>query len=540
MREPTDVTHDHWADKAAAKTVAAHPDAELFTVAAGITPSGVVHVGNFREVMTVELVARALRDQGKQVRFIYSWDDFDVFRKVPVGMPQPEMLEENLRRSIVDVPDPFGEHDSYASHNIAVFETDLGRLGIRPEFIRQSGRYRSGDYADGIKTALEHRGEIRRILDAYRRTPLPEDWLPIAGFCAACHRDNLDLHWERGYDVSYRCGECGHEQTVDLREGGNIKLLWRIDWPMRWAHEQVLFEPGGKDHSSSGGSYDTGKQIAREVYAFDAPQYVAYDFVRIKGAGGKISSSEGNAVTLDRCLEVYEPEVLRWLFVGYRANVEFQISFDDDVVKTYADYDKLVAQAHQPDTGGKSDAKRARARRQLQLASLDHRVSQPGTEAPWVPGFKPLAEVVQSYAGDLKRTLEFFEKSGRIDGANARECLLRRAECARNWLERYAPEERRFAIRSEPKRVELDDEQRVVLARLVAALDENPGYDEQTLIPYLKTLCDDVELTPQQFFPVAYDLLIDREKGPRLTTLLATIGRDRALALLRPTLELRP
>jgi hypothetical protein len=76
---------NHWADQAAAKTLAAHPGGGRITVAAGITPSGVVHVGNFREVMTVDLVARALRDRGADVRFIYSWDDFDVFRKVPQG-----------------------------------------------------------------------------------------------------------------------------------------------------------------------------------------------------------------------------------------------------------------------------------------------------------------------------------------------------------------------------------------------------------------------------------------------------------------------
>ena len=49
----------HWADIAARKVVAAHPredgDERPIVCAAGITPSGVVHIGNFREVMTVDL-----------------------------------------------------------------------------------------------------------------------------------------------------------------------------------------------------------------------------------------------------------------------------------------------------------------------------------------------------------------------------------------------------------------------------------------------------------------------------------------------------
>ena len=93
----SDPYFSHWADHAARRTLEAHPGKEKLTVAAGITPSGDVHIGNFREVMSVDLVARALSDQGIDVRFIYSWDDFDVFRKVPKGIPQAEMLEENLR-----------------------------------------------------------------------------------------------------------------------------------------------------------------------------------------------------------------------------------------------------------------------------------------------------------------------------------------------------------------------------------------------------------------------------------------------------------
>jgi lysyl-tRNA synthetase class 1 len=46
-----------------------------YVCASGITPSGVIHIGNFREIITTELVVRALKDKGKKARFIYSWDD---------------------------------------------------------------------------------------------------------------------------------------------------------------------------------------------------------------------------------------------------------------------------------------------------------------------------------------------------------------------------------------------------------------------------------------------------------------------------------
>ena len=62
----------HWADEIAHRLVEKHPDLECFTCASGISPSGPVHMGNLREVITTFFVAKGLRDLGKKVRFIYS------------------------------------------------------------------------------------------------------------------------------------------------------------------------------------------------------------------------------------------------------------------------------------------------------------------------------------------------------------------------------------------------------------------------------------------------------------------------------------
>jgi lysyl-tRNA synthetase class 1 len=533
---PQDPYFSHWADHAAQRTIAAHPDAEVYTVAAGITPSGVVHIGNFREIITVDLVARALRDQGKKVRFIYSWDDFDVFRKVPKGMPQQDMLKANLRRSIADVPDPYGDHDSYASHNIAVLERSIEPLKIDCEFIRQSRRYRAGDYAAGIRRALEQRDTIREILDKYRREPLPADWLPLAGFDPETGRDDLSFEWDGEWTVSYTVASTGRRGSVDLREGGDIKLPWRVDWPMRWSVEQVMFEPGGKDHSSDGGSYDTAKQIVDRVYGGWAPQYVAYDFVSIKGMGGKISSSSGNVVTVADCLSIYEPKLLRWLFASYRPNTEFAISFDLDALRIYEEYDRAIGLAHEADDGGRKDKKRRMARRSLDLADPDGERIEPGTTPPFQPSFRPLSMILQIYDGDLDRARAHYEASGELSTTRERELFDVRAGCVWNWIENYAPPEFRYRIRHEPVVRELDEAQRAALTRLVTALEQNPDAGEAELVPHIKQLFEGLDLGPKQFFPLVYDLLIDRPKGPKLTTLVTIMGFERALPLLRASL----
>jgi len=532
-----DPYYSHWADQAAFKTVRSVGKGQVVTVAAGITPSGVVHVGNFREVITVDLVARALRDQGFEVRFIYSWDDFDVFRKVPAGIPRSDMLEKNLRRSVVDVPDPFGEHESYASHFVALFEGSLVTLGINPEFIRQSGRYRAGDYAQGIRQALESRDALRDILNAHRTQPLAEDWLPLAGFCDACGRDEITFDWPGDWEVCYQCQFCDHEARLDLRNGGNVKLPWRIDWPMRWSVEKVLFEPGGKDHSSAGGSYDTGTVIVDRVYGGQAPQYISYDFVRIKGRGGKISSSSGDVVTVADCLEIYEPTVLRWIFASQRPGSEFQISFDLDALKVYEDFDRATRLAHEGEDGTKADKKRQIARRTLELASPEGIRIEPGAVAPFAPPFRGLSMLLQAYDGDVNRVIAHYEKSGEIQDHRDVDACRRRAACCWNWTLTYAPEEFRFRIRPEPVHLMTTEDQRLALARLVAVLRAEPGISETDLIPHMQGLCEGTALTLKTLCPLIYDLLLGRDRGPKLTTLLTTLGGEKAVSLLERSLS---
>ncbi|MBW2387450.1 MAG: lysine--tRNA ligase, partial [Deltaproteobacteria bacterium] len=307
----------------------------------------------------------------------------------------------------------------------------------------------------------------------------------------------------------------------------------RVDWPMRWQEEGVCFEPGGKDHSSAGGSYDTAREIVAEIYGGWAPEYVAYDFVRIKGEGGKISSSSGDTLTVSDCLEIYEPEMLRWIFAVARPNAEFQISFDLDVIKLYEDFDRSARLAHQPDDGGKNDRKRKMVRRTLQLASCDHRRIEGGDPIPFVPPFRGLSMILQVYDGDQAQGLAYYEARGEITTDEERARFKTRARCVWNWIEQYAPDDFRYRIRKEPVVRELDPDPKKVIGRLVTVLEDDPNIEEAELIEHLKKICDDTSLEPRTFFPYAYDLILDRPKGPKLSTLVTTMGAARALPLLR-------
>ncbi|MCR4789641.1 MAG: lysine--tRNA ligase, partial [Treponemataceae bacterium] len=221
----------HWADQMAEKIIREKGDLDSYTCASGITPSGTVHLGNFREIITVDLVVRALRDRGKNVRFIYSWDDYDVFRKVPANMPDPEVLEKYLRYPITEVPDTTGRNENYARHHEVDIEVQLPRVGIHPEFLYQARRYRANRYVEGMKKALQNREVIKECLNEYRDDAhkMSKDtvYWPVSIFCGKCSKDTTEItDYDGEYGISYKC-ECGNEETADLRTFKGAKLGWR-------------------------------------------------------------------------------------------------------------------------------------------------------------------------------------------------------------------------------------------------------------------------------------------------------------------------
>ena len=195
---------------------------------------------------------------------------------------------------------------------------------------------------------------------------------------------------------------------------------------MRWVYEGVDFEPGGKDHSSQGGSYTTGKEIVSKVYNGEPPIYLQYDFVSIKGGSGKMSSSSGEVVTVNDVLKVYEPEMVRWIFASYKTNVDFAVSFDLDVIKTYEDFDRQERIAF--DLEKANEKKAAMAKRVYELSQI---IDTPN-ECPFQPSFRHLCNLLQINEGDLEKTRDAYK--GQINTARDERRFNERSHCALFWL----------------------------------------------------------------------------------------------------------
>ncbi|MFA5513750.1 MAG: lysine--tRNA ligase [Sphaerochaetaceae bacterium] len=518
------VISTHWADIYADKIVRERGPKEVYTCASGITPSGTVHIGNFREIISVELVARALRDKGYNVRFIYSWDDYDVFRKVPKNMPKPELLETYLRKPIVDVPDTTEHYSNYAEANEKAVEQLLPVVGIEPEYIYQAKKYRNSDYAEGMRIALAHKEEIKGMLNVHRSSDLRDNWYPISVFSGFSGKDTTTiLDWDGEYTITYRDDETGQTESVDLRKTSIAKLPWRIDWPMRWAYEDVDFEPAGKDHHSEGGSFDTSKEVVK-IFGHQAPISFQYDFISIKGRGGKISSSSGEVISLPDVLEVYTPEITRYLFVGTRPNTEFAISFDLDVLKIYEDYDTCeriyfgVQQAN--------EKRKAKESRTFELSQ----VKEIPTEISYQIPFRHLCNLLQINSGDVDAVIATLD-----DLKPSQEQRLRqRCVCAWNWITKFSPEDFRWILRSSEDPLGDFNEKEINGIRELASVVENlDNYDEKELSEKIYDVARIVDIEPPELFKASYKAIIGKEKGPKLAAFIKTCGKEKILPILK-------
>jgi len=486
-----------WADSIADRIIKEKGNKKEYVCASGITPSGTVHIGNFREIITTDLVVKALENKGKKVKFIYSWDDFDRFRKVPKNVSKE--YEKYLGMPLSDIPSPFEDGKTYAQHFEKEFEGQLKKVGIKPHFIYQNEMNKKCKYAKLIKIAIEKRREIMNILDKYRKEPLSENWWPVVVYCEKCKKDFTKIINIKNYEIEYEC-KCGYKGKVDFSKKGVVNAPWRVDWPMRWKYENVDFEPGGIDHSVHGGSYTTAKEIIKDIFDGEIPIYQFYDWVKIKG-GKEFSSSTGNVTTVDDVEEVYEPEIIRYLFVGTKPRTGFQISFDNDVIKIYEDYDALEEKYYSK----KADA---REKRIYELSRL--KISK---KKPEKVSFRHLVSLVQT---------------GRLDDLNKESKI--RAEKVKNWVEKYAGEDMKFKVQ-ENINVKLNDKEKHSLIKLKEVLKKKKHTEESLFNEFYK-ICEESNIKNTEFFDAAYRVIINKKKGPRLVALILIAGQDKIIKLL--------
>ncbi|GGN28257.1 lysine--tRNA ligase [Streptomyces fuscichromogenes] len=543
-------------------------------VASGLSPSGPIHLGNLREVMTPHLVADEVRRRGLQVRHLISWDDYDRYRKVPAGVAGVDgSWAEHIGKPLTSVPAPEGSaYPNWAEHFKAAMVESLAELGVEFDGISQTAQYTSGVYREQVLHAMRHRGDIDAILDQYRTKKAPakkqqqkavdeaeleaeegsgaasEDdgssgsagYFPYKPYCGGCGKDltTVTAYDDDTTELTYTCDECGHSETVRLSEFNRGKLVWKVDWPMRWAYEGVVFEPSGVDHSSPGSSFQVGGQIVG-IFGGKQPIGPMYAFVGISGMA-KMSSSRGGVPTPADALKIMEPQILRWLYARRRPNQSFKIAFDQEIQRLYDEWDKLDAKVAEGSALPGDLAAHARA------------VGTAGGQLPRTPKplpYRTLASVADITAGHEDQALRILSELDPANPLGSVDEARPRYDKAEAWINTQVPADQRTVVRAEPDAEllkSLDEASQQSVRLLLDGLAEHWSLDGLTHLVYgvpkvqagfsadatPKELPAEIKTAQRTFFALLYHLLVGRDTGPRLPTLLLAVGQERVRVLL--------
>ena len=540
---------EDWVARTAAQVQAAgerwHPG-EVPTCASGISPSGPVHLGNLRELMTPHLVADEVRRNGAPCRHILSWDDYDRLRRVPAGYPG--WLTEHIGRPLTGVPDPCGQHENFAAHFKAPLRDSLERLGIRVTEISQTEMYTSGAYAAQIVLAMRRRAEIGAVLARYRTRRADTDdegegqggaYYPFRPYCASCGRDDTTVTGfdDRTTDITYICA-CG--AVVGPAPIADVagKLAWKVDWPMRWAYEHVTFEPAGADHASPGSSFTVGGELVTSIFGGEMPLHFGYAFVGGSGSS-KMSGSRGGAPTPADALEIFEAPLLRWLYARRRPEQAITLAFDAEVGRVYDEWDALTRRVAEGTATAAAQAVFARAAGTSQGPL-------PATPRPL--RFATLASVADIAAGDQVQMLRIVRDMTADDPVRSLDEVRPRLDCAQAWVTEYVRPEERTQVRDEPdyaRLATLTDEERDAVRLLLKHMADDWSVAGLTTLlygipklqrglPISAPPTQELKDAQRAWFAVLYELLVGRDEGPRVPTLVLALGQDRIRSLLAP------
>lgn len=515
----------HWADVLADELI---KEDKKHVLATGITPSGPIHIGNMREILTTDAVYRCLLKKGVKGELIYVADDFDPLRKVYPYLSKS--YEKYVGMPISDIPCPCGKHKSYADHFLISFLNSLKEIGVKPKIYRANEMYKKGDFNKAIQTALDNTDKIKDIIQKISKRELPKDWIPFNIRCEKCKKLTTAKAILYEYPtVEYRC-DCGYEGEVDIRNGGVGKLPWRVDWPARWKMLGITFEPFGKDLGTTGGARDTGVKIVEEIYGYPAPKYTVYEFIMLKGKGA-MHSSKGTALSAEEMLKMTPPEVLRFLLMNNQPSKHLVFDSGLGLLNLVDEYDKeeRVFFGKEEAIKGMKDLKKV------------YELSQPYEIAKKIPlqlPYRHLVTLVQIEKkwNDIKKILLRTNQIPKDISPQDDKHLKQRAEHAKYWLDNFAPDMVKFEVKKILPRLTLNEEQKKFLSSLLINISKI-SWDAENIHNAIYETSEKAKVPIKTGFNTIYQIILGQEKGPRAGYFLSNLDKDFILERIKQAIK---
>lgn len=496
-----------WLNRVVEEVVARTPKGEIL-IESGSSPSGQYHLGSLRELAICDAILIELRKRGRRAKHIAYVDDLDALRKIPGNIPSE--YEKYLGMSLCDIPAPDGSEKSYAEYFIQDLKDAAKTLAMEIEFIDSHKKYRGGFFGPAIEKALGESDKIREILEKVSGHKLGEEWSPIqvneGGYLKKRPFSAIDTSAKT---ISYQDAK-GKEQTTSY-DSGQVKLDWRIDWPARWWLLKVDVEPAGRDHSTKGGSFDTGLAISKEVFSIPGPLPIKYDFVNLAGDPKKMSASRGTGVGAAEAVEILPPQVVRFFMLRYPPSKRIYLD-PQNVYRLIDEFEEFMA-------------KPSKTAEEESLAEICVSNLQKTTSSI------PFSHLVATYQASLKnpyKTLDLLRRNTKVSiDEEQSQIITRQLEFVDNWLDKWASDEVKFDLLDKIDESEFPQEEHSLLNDLAAKIDKAPEEaDGEWFHKAIYDLKEERGLRPEQVFKPLYRVLIGKESGPRAGWFLSILPRN--------------
>ncbi|MBT3599224.1 lysine--tRNA ligase [Candidatus Peregrinibacteria bacterium] len=488
------------------------------------TLSGRVHIGSLRGIVIHGLLAQILSDKGIKAKFLFELNDFDPMDGMPVFLDKSE-YDQHMGKSLYSVPAHKEGFENFPMVFAQELEEVVGALGLPIEFYKLRPLYLEGKFDTEIKDALDNADKIRSIYKEVSGGEKPENWYPLSVICEKCGKIGTTqvTGWD-GKKVSYTCRKhmvtwaegCEHEGSVSPF-GGTAKLPWKAEWPAKWKVMNVHIEGAGKDHCAAGGSREIGKRISEEIFKYNEPFNIPYEFFNI--AGKKMSASKGLGSSAKEISDMLPPTLLRLLMIRKQPNQP--IDFDPKgktIPNLFDEYDRLSDHYFKRHKEPYEDFARI-----FQMAHID---SSSNIEDLWRMRFTTLSFILQM--PHLNEVEEAEKLKGEPLTNKEIESLNERALYMRKWLDTLAPDEYKYVIpESTPSDLKLNDAQNTALLTLKDVLS-NPKleWDGMEIHQAIHLVKEEQGISPKELFQPLYKIFLGRTSGPQVGWFLSTFERD--------------
>ncbi len=499
----------HWADVESSDL----PPEPL--IATGITPSGPIHLGSLREILTGDAIRRA----SESGELLYIADTIDPLRRVYPFLN--DSYEKYVRMPLSSIPCPCGSHESYADHYLEPFLETMDSLGIDCSVRYTHKMYAEGLYEDAVRKLIESKDKVVQVLTELTGRTLEGSWYPYNPRCSSCGLlGTADVISFEDPFVHYRCS-CGNEGMADIRTDDG-KLPWRCDWPARWWILGVDCEPLGKDHAASGGSWDTGIKIIKDIFGTSPPHPIVYEWIQLKGKG-VMSSSTGVAIKGEDMIAMVEPEVVRFLLM--KTKPQSHIDFDPGLplLDLVEEYDQTEMRYYDGEL--EDDQKRV-----YELSQIDGIPEYPPRRVP----YRHLVNLVQIYE-DVDDMWEI--SVGDEYGPDDYERLNKRVEKVRYWIDNYAPGFVKFSIKREMPEVSFDEDEISFIEKYLSSIKDLDGWSDDILHSLVHSTAEEVGIQKGKAFGIFYRMILGQKRGPKLGRFLMQLDRRFLLQRMKETLE---